>query len=172
MDFREFVEKFEAAKKAEQDTVEQVLELIGKRAELDAGTETFLEVLGERAEDDARRSVVLTLVAGEPVYAAGPYAELSPELPAGGLCYNYGTTDFSRPVGLGWDVVRGQARFWVSVSDLLGMRLSFEAQDRTLYRQVLPLDGAPPCAACASLDVCSRTSVSSKAASCKASPRA
>ena len=36
--------------------------------------------------------------------------------PGGGLCYNYGTTDFSRPVGLSWDVVRGRAKFWVSVS--------------------------------------------------------
>jgi hypothetical protein len=61
------------------------------------------------------------------------------ELPGGGLCYNYGTADFSRPVGLGWDVVRGRAEFWVSVSDLTSMLLSFEEADRTIYRQVLPL---------------------------------
>jgi hypothetical protein len=62
------------------------------------------------------------------------------ELPGGGLCYNYGTADFSRPIGLGWDVVRGRAEFWVSVSDLTSMLLSFEEADRSIYRQVLPLE--------------------------------
>lgn len=61
-------------------------------------------------------------------------------LPGGGLCYNYGTSDFSRPIGLAWDVVRGRAEFWVSISDLTSMLLSFESDDRTIYRQVLPLD--------------------------------
>ncbi len=55
------------------------------------------------------------------------------------LCYNYGTADFSRPVGLGWEVVRGRSLFWVSVSDLETMILSFELEDRTIYRQTLPL---------------------------------
>jgi Domain of unknown function (DUF4105) len=55
------------------------------------------------------------------------------------LCYNYGTSDFSRPLGLGWEVVRGRALFWVSVSDLETMIASFEIEDRTIYRQALPL---------------------------------
>jgi Domain of unknown function (DUF4105) len=55
------------------------------------------------------------------------------------LCYNYGTADFSRPVGLGWEVVRGRSLFWVSVSDLENMIVSFELEDRTIYRQTLPL---------------------------------
>jgi hypothetical protein len=55
------------------------------------------------------------------------------------LCYNYGTSDFSRPVGLGWEVVRGRALFWVSVSDLETMIASFALEDRTIYRQELPL---------------------------------
>lgn len=59
--------------------------------------------------------------------------------PGGGLCYNYGTTDFSRPVGLGWDVVRGRATFWVSVSDWVSMLLDFQSQNRSIYRQELPL---------------------------------
>jgi hypothetical protein len=37
------------------------------------------------------------------------------------------------------DVVRGRAEFWVSVSDLTSMLLSFEEADRTIYRQALPL---------------------------------
>ena len=56
-----------------------------------------------------------------------------------GVCYNYGTSDFSRPIGLGWEVVRGRSRFWVSVSDLPDMIASFEIEDRTIYRQTLPL---------------------------------
>jgi hypothetical protein len=59
--------------------------------------------------------------------------------PAEGVCYNYGTSDFSRPIGLGWEVVRGRSRFWVSVSDLPDMIASFEIEDRTIYRQMLPL---------------------------------
>jgi hypothetical protein len=65
---------------------------------------------------------------------------VGPEHPGGGTCYNYGSTDFSRPIGLSWDVVRGRAEFWVSVSDLVTMIYGFESQDRTIYRQVLPLD--------------------------------
>jgi len=64
------------------------------------------------------------------------------DVPGGGLCYNYGTSDFSRPIGLAWDVVRGHAKFWVSVSDLFSMILWFQGQDRTIYRQVFPLSDA------------------------------
>jgi hypothetical protein len=61
------------------------------------------------------------------------------DAPAEGVCYNYGTSDFSRPIDLGWEVVRGQSRFFVSVSDLETMLASFEIEDRTIYRQRLPL---------------------------------
>ncbi len=61
------------------------------------------------------------------------------EAPAEGVCYNYGTSDFTRPIGLGWEVVRGRSRFWVSVSDLETMIASFEIEDRAVYRQSLPL---------------------------------
>ncbi len=91
---------------------------------------------------------------GEPhveLYTMGPGGHLftnfghaaicivSIESAGGGLCYNYGTADFSNPIALGRDVVLGRAKFWVSVSDLVSMLLSFEAQDRTIYRQRLPL---------------------------------
>lgn len=61
------------------------------------------------------------------------------DAPEEGVCYNYGTSDFSRPIGLGWEVVRGRARFWVSVSNLETMIVSFELEDRTIHRQALPL---------------------------------
>ena len=57
-----------------------------------------------------------------------------------GRCYNYGTTDFSRPGKLIWDFLRGRALFWVSVTseaDLLDFYIG--ERDRTIYRQVLPL---------------------------------
>lgn len=60
--------------------------------------------------------------------------------PARSRCYNYGTTDFgSPPEELGWAFLRGRARFWVSVWPLERMLKSYEADDRTIYRQRLPL---------------------------------
>lgn len=90
----------------------------------------------------APRVELYTMGRGEALFSKFGHAALcvvDRELPAGGLCYNYGTSDFSRPIGLAWDVVRGQATFWVSVSDWVGMVTSFESQDRSIYRQVLPL---------------------------------
>lgn len=55
------------------------------------------------------------------------------------LCFNYGTTDFSRPVGLTLDVLRGRAEFFVSVVEEGNMLNAFQRQDRTIYRQTLPL---------------------------------
>lgn len=59
-----------------------------------------------------------------------------------GRCFNYGTTDFSTPLPLTWDFIRGRARFWVSVVDLPTMLHFYRRADRTIWRQVLPLDGA------------------------------
>jgi hypothetical protein len=84
----------------------------------------------------ATRIDLYTVGPGDDLFSKFGHAALCVE---GGLCYNYGTSDFSRPVGLGWEVVRGRARFWVSVSDLETMLLSFELEDRTIYRQRLPL---------------------------------
>jgi hypothetical protein len=54
-------------------------------------------------------------------------------------CYNYGTTDFSTPGPLTWDFVRGRALFWVSVTDLPHVVAAYRAEDRTVWRQRLPL---------------------------------
>jgi hypothetical protein len=88
------------------------------------------------------RVELYTMGPGDELFSKFGHAALcvvAPELPAGGVCYNYGTSDFSRPIGLGWDVVRGRAKFWVSVSDWISMMLSFQSQQRSIYRQVLPL---------------------------------
>ena len=42
-------------------------------------------------------------------------------------------------LGLAWQVVRGRAQFWVGVMDLPRMLNIYMGEDRTLYRQRLPL---------------------------------
>ena len=59
-----------------------------------------------------------------------------------GTCYNYGMTDFSSASKVSVDFVRGRARFWVATQSESGMMSTYKHQDRTLYRQVLPLDEA------------------------------
>lgn len=58
-----------------------------------------------------------------------------------GRCYNYGTTDFSTPVPLTWSVLRGRARFWVSLSSRERMVAWYgpQGEDRTLWRQPIAL---------------------------------
>jgi hypothetical protein len=56
-----------------------------------------------------------------------------------GRCYNYGTADFSTPLPLTWDFIRGRARFWVSTTDLRSMLSYYVHVDRTVYRQRLNL---------------------------------
>ncbi|HEX9622388.1 MAG TPA: DUF4105 domain-containing protein [Polyangiaceae bacterium] len=56
-------------------------------------------------------------------------------------CYNYGTIDFgSPPEELGYQFLRGDARFWVSVWSLGRMLDVYRAADRSIYRQRLSLD--------------------------------
>ncbi len=55
------------------------------------------------------------------------------------LCFNYGTTDFSLGISLGWAFLRGRAQFWSSVSTRLAMLVHYQEKDRTIWRQVLPL---------------------------------
>ncbi|MCP4446976.1 MAG: DUF4105 domain-containing protein [Myxococcales bacterium] len=54
-------------------------------------------------------------------------------------CYNYGTTDFADPVGLGWSFVRGRAKFWVSVVSPDKMIDLYISRDRTVWVQELPV---------------------------------
>ncbi|HSF19074.1 MAG TPA: DUF4105 domain-containing protein [Vicinamibacteria bacterium] len=96
----------------------------------------------EGASGESPRIDLYTMGPGDVLFSKFGHAALcvvASDLPAGGVCYNYGTSDFSRPIGLGWEVVRGRAEFWVSVSDLVSTVLSFESDDRTIYRQALPL---------------------------------
>lgn len=56
-----------------------------------------------------------------------------------GRCYNFGTADFSTPGPLTWGVLRGRGLFWVSVLPLEHMLLLYRLEDRTVFRQRVPL---------------------------------
>lgn len=78
---------------------------------------------------------------GELVFEKWGHAALCVERPGSpvrGICYNYGTTDFTRPVGVVWDFVRGKGRFWVSRDSEENMIQRYMGYDRSLWRQVLP----------------------------------
>ena len=59
-----------------------------------------------------------------------------------GRCYNWGTADFSNPLRLAWQVMRGRAQFWVGTVALPRMVVNYMAEDRSLYRQRLRLSAA------------------------------
>lgn len=54
-------------------------------------------------------------------------------------CYNFGTANFDTPVPLTIDFIRGRALFWVSVVPLEPMLGFYRREDRTVWRQRLPL---------------------------------
>lgn len=57
-------------------------------------------------------------------------------------CYNYGTTNFADPTGLGWDLLRGRSLFWVSVTSLKQMMDLYTYRDRTVWVQEMPFTDA------------------------------
>lgn len=57
----------------------------------------------------------------------------------GDQCLNYGVTDFSRPVGLVQEVLRGEAVFWMAVSGYEDMVRVYSRDDRSVFRQDLDL---------------------------------
>jgi hypothetical protein len=89
----------------------------------------------------APRIELYTMGPGDDVFSAFGHAAICTldEGQPRGRCYNYGTADFSTPVPLTWDFIRGRARFWVSVTDRPTLLYTYARWDRTVYRQVLPL---------------------------------
>lgn len=58
------------------------------------------------------------------------------------VCFNYGVTDFGGGMGLVWGFLRGHQKFWsepVPLANLVGF---YKAEDRTIWRQTLPLNEA------------------------------
>lgn len=66
-------------------------------------------------------------------------AEYEPGSGMRSLCYNYGTTDFTKPLDVGWGFLRGEGEFWVSVTTPARMIKRYIGFDRTLWRQEIPL---------------------------------
>ncbi len=84
--------------------------------------------------------VVYTMGPGEHLFERFGHAAICVESPARARCYNYGTTDFETPPQkIGWEFIRGDSRFWVSVWPKDRMLRAYVASDRDVYRQVLPL---------------------------------
>ncbi len=101
----------------------------------------LLTALGQAPTPPGARVDLYTFGPGEDVFSKFGHAALCvfDENGLSGRCFNYGTADFSTPGPLTWDVVRGRAQFWVSVAPFEEMLRVYLAQDRTFYRQPLPL---------------------------------
>ena len=54
-------------------------------------------------------------------------------------CFNYGTTDFSRPIKMSWGFLRGKSSFWVSTMRPESMLANYTHRDRSIWLQTLPL---------------------------------
>src|SRR5690606_35378970 len=68
-------------------------------------------------------------------------AEYAPAARRRSLCYNYGTTDFSAPVSVGWGFLRGQGEFWVSESTPQTMIRRYMEFARNISLPDIPLPG-------------------------------
>lgn len=99
--------------------------------------------------------VLYTMGQGEVIFEKFGHAALCaeyPQYPRKSVCYNYGTTDFTDPIGLSWGFLRGEAKFWSSVTTPGSMIRRYMGFDRTIWRQVLPLGDEQTLAVAAKLD--------------------
>lgn len=87
------------------------------------------------------RVELYTMGSGDDVFEAFGHSALCilDEKHPRGVCYNYGTSDFSDPVALIWSVLRGGARFWVARMPLPLMLQAYTEDDRSIYRQKLDI---------------------------------
>jgi len=98
---------------------------------------------GQPAHEGPARIELYTMGPGNDLFESfghGTLCVINDKYPSG-ACYNYGTTDFRDPVRLVWNFLRGRARFWVSRMPLPLMISAYSEQDRTIYRQAIPLSG-------------------------------
>lgn len=104
---------------------------------------SWLSASSARAQGEAAPPVidVITMGAGDDLFAHFGHSAIcvTDARSPGGRCYNYGTADFSTPVPLTWEFIRGRAMFWVSVVPYDRMISWYVAEDRTVWRQRLPL---------------------------------
>ena len=84
---------------------------------------------------------VYTMGQGDELFSAFGHAAIcvtDGEAPRG-RCYNYGTADFTTPVPLTWNFIRGRALFWVSTTDVPHMLHYYASVGRAVWRQTLLL---------------------------------
>ena len=84
---------------------------------------------------------VYTMGVGDDLFSAFGHAAIcvtDGEAPRG-RCYNYGTADFTTPVPLTWNFIRGRALFWVSTTDTAHMLRYYASVGRAVWRQTLQL---------------------------------
>lgn len=112
---------------------------------LSVAVTTAAHARGEPQRANAPVVEILTIGPGDSVFERFGHAAIClryPGKPADNVCLNYGDTDFSRPASLTWDFLRGKAKFWVTPSSPSTMVGFYRSQDRTIWRQELPLTSA------------------------------
>lgn len=62
-----------------------------------------------------------------------------PREPARAVCYNYGLGDFAHPLAMGWGFFRAAGNFWVGRQSPRVLTTVYEAADRDVWVQPLPL---------------------------------
>lgn len=95
---------------------------------------------------------LITMGPGDYTFSRWGHSAICVQGPAPARCYNYGTADFSTPGPLTWDFIRGRALFWVSVVPPEPMFEAYRREDRTVWRQRLPLTSTQAVALAARLE--------------------
>jgi hypothetical protein len=55
------------------------------------------------------------------------------------MCFNFGVTDFDEGASMIWSFLRGRQEFWVEPLTYAGMMAFYQAEDRDIFVQTLPL---------------------------------
>jgi len=97
------------------------------------------------SSDEAPVAELMTFGVGEVVFEKFGHAAicLRYQDPARDTtCFNFGVTDFSEGPSMIWSFLRGVQEFWVEPLSYAGMLAFYEAEDRDIYVQTLPLTEA------------------------------
>ena len=99
-------------------------------------------VVRAQAAEKAPRIELYTMGQGDLLVEKFGHAALCvryADFPDRDVCYNYGTTDFSAPVALGWSFLRGRAQFWSSTVAPAHMISHYREKDRSIWLQQISL---------------------------------
>jgi hypothetical protein len=85
---------------------------------------------------------LMTFGVGEVVFEKFGHAAICLRYREPGLdttCFNFGVSDLHQGVPMLWEFLRGEKEFWVEPLSYAGMLAFYEAEDRDIYVQTLPL---------------------------------